>query len=133
MPFYHVWFATRRRLWLLQGDVGESAKVLMFEIAADKGIKLLEAEAIVDHVHLLLDCEDKGALSSAMMFLKGVSSRRLGQQFPSIYMDAGTTHLWQERFGSKIIPPERLTTARRYIQTQWDRLESYDRPNRLKS
>jgi putative transposase len=106
---------------------------MIFDIASDKGIKLLEAEAIVDHVHLLLDCEDKAALSSAMMFLKGVSSRRLGQQFPSVFIDAGTTHIWQEGFGSKIVLPSALAAARRYIRTQWDRLESYDRPNGLKS
>lgn len=133
MPFYHVWFATRRSLWLLQGEVGDAARALMFEIATEKGIKLVEAEAIVDHVHLLLECEDKASLSSAMMFLKGVSSRRLGQRFPSIYQDAGTAHVWQERYGSKIIPPEGVATVKRYIQTQWQRLESYDRPNKLKS
>jgi REP element-mobilizing transposase RayT len=54
----------------------------MFEIAAEKGIKLIEAEAIVDHVHLLLDCEDKASLSSALMYLKGVSSRRWDSASP---------------------------------------------------
>ncbi|MGE0060366.1 MAG: transposase [Dehalococcoidia bacterium] len=80
-------------LWLLRGDVAVAAKRLMVEIAAEKAVHLIEAEAIVDHVHLLLECEDKAALSTAMMLLKGVSSRRIGQQFPSIFQDAGTTHI----------------------------------------
>jgi len=105
----------------------------MYQIAEEKGISLLEAEAIVDHVHLLLESNDKAALSAAMNLLKGISSRRLGQQFSDIYMDAGTRHIWQEGFGSKIVLDSAFERTRRYIRTQWDRLESYDRPNRLKS
>ena len=54
MPFFHVWFATRGRRWLLLGDVQEAAKRELKGIAATKGISLLECEAVVDHVHLLL-------------------------------------------------------------------------------
>ncbi len=133
MPYFHVWFATTRRLWLLQGDIAVVAKKLMVEIAEEKGIRLIEAEAVVHHVHLLLDCEDKAAMSTAMMLLKGVSSRRIGHQFPSIFRDAGTTHIWQAGYGSKIVAPADLATTKRYIQTQWQRLESYDRPNKLKT
>jgi len=42
--FYHLWFATKRRKWLLQGEVGEEVKRLMSEIAQDKDSALLECE-----------------------------------------------------------------------------------------
>ena len=34
MPFYHVWFATKNRKWLLNGDVGERPMGVML---ADEG------------------------------------------------------------------------------------------------
>jgi len=48
MPFYHVWFSTKRRKWLLQGDVEELAQQALREIATSEGIGLLECKAAVD-------------------------------------------------------------------------------------
>ncbi len=72
------------------------------------------------------------ALSKTIFFLKGGSSYRLGLLFPDLKLDVGTNHIWQKGYGSKIVPPQDIENVRHYIQTQWDRLESYDRPNRLK-
>jgi putative transposase len=130
LPHFHVWFATRGRRWLLQGEIAPSAKQLFFEIAQEKQITLIECEAIVDHVHLLLNCADKDELRRAMHLLKGVSSKRLFELYPSIKMDATTLHFWQKGYGSKIVPESLLPVTRNYIRTQWQRLESFDWPNR---
>lgn len=93
MPYFHVWFATRRRNWLLQGDVLDAVRMLLPEIAVEHSISLLESEAVIDHVHLLLEIEDKAQLPQTMMLLKGVSSRRIFQQFPELRIDAHTNSL----------------------------------------
>ena len=125
MPLYHVWFATKQRKWLLQGEIQDAARAEFDAIAQRQGIELLEREAIVDHVHMLLRAPDRPALSEAMNYLKGASSRALFLKYPSIKFDANTNSFWQAKFGSKIIPPEREEQIRRYIRTQWDRLEGY--------
>jgi len=125
MPLYHVWFATRQRKWLLQGDIQDAARAEFDTIAGRHSIKLLEREAIVDHVHMLVVTPDKDALSKAMHLLKGASSRALFLKYPSIKLDARTNSFWQVGFGSKIIPPAGERQVREYIRTQWDRLEGY--------
>ena len=90
MPLYHVWFATRSRKWLLQGEIPDAAKDEFDAIAKRQNIKLLEREAIVNHVHMLLDAADKESLSKAMNYLKGASARALFLRYPSIKMDAET-------------------------------------------
>jgi putative transposase len=125
--FFHVWFATRSRKWLLQGELVDAAKDLMKAVATERSICLLECEAVVDHVHLLLELESKADLPKAMNFLKGSSSRRLSQMFPDVQQDAGISGFWQAGYASKIVPPRAVPTVRRYIQTQWDRLEDYVR------
>jgi putative transposase len=127
MPYFHVWFATKYRRWLLQGEVLDAARDSLRSIAEEKGINLVEFEAIVDHVHLLLDLPNKEALPSAMMNLKAVSARRLFQLFPELKLQAHTNNFWQAGYGSKIVPPSALRTMKSYIRTQWDRLEKYDR------
>src|SRR5688572_13990340 len=122
MPIYHFWFATRSRKWLLQGEVAESAKRVLDRIATEKNIQLLEAEGIVDHVHLLLDCEDKQALSRALFLLKGGSSYQLGLLTQTSRWTRKHFISGQKGYGSKIVPDSLLQTTTRYIQTQWDRL-----------
>ena len=127
MPLYHVWFATKRRKWLLQGDVADAALELIRDVARDKGIALRASETMVDHVHLLIQAENQAELSKAMNSLKGVSSRRLFQRFPELKLDAGVNSFWQHRYGSKEVPETASASVERYIETQWDRTEKYAR------
>ena len=63
MPIYHVWFSTKYRKWLLQGEVAEKAKEMMMQTAHEKGINLLECETMVDHAHLLVEASSRVQLS----------------------------------------------------------------------
>ena len=127
MPLYHVWFATKRRKWLLQGDVADAAKELMRTVASEKNIKLLECETMVDHVHLLIDAEDRVHIGKAMNLLKGASSRQLFQRFPDLKLDAGINSFWQHRYAAKIVPRFAAASVGQYVRTQWDRLDKYER------
>lgn len=124
---YHVWFATRRRKWLLDGELEERTKELLWEIAVASDITLLAAETMVDHVHLLIRLHDGQNLSSCMHRLKGASARRIFQEMPELKLDAHTEHLWQKRFGSKLVPLAAIPTVKRYIETQKLRPEKYTR------
>jgi putative transposase len=126
MPLFHVWFSTKNRLKFLEGDLGDRAQGLFREIADEKGINLLESMPILDHVHMLLDVADKPSLSRAMNDLKGVSSRRLTQEFGEAKLDLHISSFWQHRYAAKIVAPAAAETVRRYIRTQWDRLEKYE-------
>jgi putative transposase len=112
---------------MLQGDIAQAVRELLAQTAIDKNIDLLEHEAIVDHVHLLLRAADKTALSREMNDLKGVSARRIFQRFPELKLDAHTNAFWQARYGHKVVPDSAEPTIRKYIKTQWERLEDYDR------
>jgi len=126
VALYRAWFATKRRKWLLQEDVAERAKELMLATAAEKGIRLLDCETMVDHVHLLLDVEDRISLSKAMNLLKGVSARRLNQEFPDLRLDVAVGQVWQHRYAAKIVPEAAARTVAGYIRSQWERLEKYE-------
>lgn len=127
MPFYHVWFATKRRRWLLQGDVAQATRELFWAVAKEKHLGLMECETVVDHVHLLVSAEDRTHLSTAMNLLKGVTSRRIFQRFPDLRMDARVAVFWQHRYAAEVVSEPAAVAVGRYIRTQWDRLEKYER------
>jgi putative transposase len=126
-PVYHVWFATRGRRWLLEGEVEERIKALLAETAARHDIDLLAFETMIDHVHLLIRLKDNQSVSKCLNLLKGVSAGRIFQEMPDIKLDAHTDHFWQKRFGSKLVPPGAVPAVRRYIETQKERPEKYER------
>jgi REP element-mobilizing transposase RayT len=55
MPLYHVWIATKRRKRLLQGEILDFVRPQLRLIATEQSLNLLECEAIIDHVHLLIE------------------------------------------------------------------------------
>ncbi len=128
--YYHVWFGTRDRKWLLQGDVLTAVIELLWEISRSQGIRLLECEPMVEHMHVLLDV-DPSELPTAVKLLKGTSSRRLFQRFSELKLDANTNHLWQKRYGAKEVETAALERVRAYIRTQEDRPEKFDRAPRV--
>jgi len=127
MALYHVWFATKGRKWLLQGDVGEAARELIMTVAKEKSINLVQCEMMVDHVHLLIAVDDRTDLSKAMNLLKGATSRRLFQRFPDLKLDAGLNSFWQHRYAAKVVPEAAAASVGQYIRTQWERLDRYER------
>ena len=126
LPLYHVWFAKRRK-WLLQDDILAAIRQELQQIALDKGIRLREHEAVVDHVHLLIETDNREGLSKAVNLLKGISARHIFQRFPEMRLDAGVRNLWQHRYGYKEIPLPAADSVAAYIRTQWDRLEKFER------
>jgi putative transposase len=127
MALYHVWFATKRRKWLLQGDVGEAARELIMTVAREKSINVVECAMMVDHVHLLIAVDDKTGLSKAMNLLKGTTSRRLFQRFPDLKLDAELNSFWQHRYAAKAVPEPAAASVGQYTRTQWQRLDKYER------
>ncbi len=127
MPLYHVWFATKRRKWLLQGEIADLVERAFWDIAKRDRIHFLECKTAIDHAHLLFKAERDEELPSIMKALKGKSAHQVFQAEPELKIDAGTNNLWQRGYGWKRVPPEAEQTVRRYIRTQLDRLEKFMR------
>lgn len=124
---YHVWFATKRRKWLLQAEVDTATKAFIREAAREHEIDLLECETAVDHMHLLLRLPEDQSIPKALNLLKGISSRKLHLAFPDLKLDSGSDHFWQRGYAYKIVEPGSLESRLQYVRTQKERLEKFDR------
>jgi putative transposase len=122
---YHVWFSTRRRKRLLAGDVDIQARQLLKRIAANKAMDLRECETMIDRVHLMVAARPQELPRQAKL-LKGISARRLFQQFPDLKLDADTDHFCRRGFGYRELADDSEGVAW-YIRTQKRRLSRYER------
>ena len=99
----------------------------MTETAVEKQMRLLECQPMIDHVHLLIEASSDDGLSWNMKLLKGRSSYELFRRLPELKLDAGQNSFWQRGFAARLVPEAQLETVRRYIQTQGERVEKYER------
>ena len=118
MKYYHVWFQTKYKKYLLIDLIDPRVHELLREIAAEKGIKLLASGSLPDHMHLLICLKEDQALSWAVKQLKAISSRKIFQEIKLLKQDFRINNFWARRYGFKEIPPERVRAVIDYVLDQ---------------
>ena len=92
---------------------------VMREVCRDFECELVEFNGESEHVHLLVNFPPKVAISRLVNSLKGVSSRRLRQEFPELrrhYWRA--QRLWSASYLAGSVGGATLEVLRRYIENQ---------------
>jgi putative transposase len=84
---------------------------LLRQIAEEKRIKLLASGSLPDHMHLLIGLEEPQDLAWAVKQFKGISSRKIFQEFKRLKQDFRINNFWARRYGAKEIPLIQKTNA----------------------
>jgi REP-associated tyrosine transposase len=94
----------------------------LFKLNADKvGVRLVEIEAIEDHVHLLVELRADQTLSRVMHRIKGATAREVRSKYPELGLDMASNSFWQKSFGARPVPPNQVEVVKHYIRTQVER------------
>ena len=86
----HLVFVTKYRHPVFSSQHLGRMEEIMRDVCTDFGCDLAEFNGEGSHVHLLVNFPPKVALSRLVNSLKGVSSRRLRQEFPGL-----RRHYWK--------------------------------------
>ena len=82
--YYHLVIVVKyRRKALYSDDIRERLKDIVWNLSTELGIEVVAQEPAQDHYHLLFKATPKTNLVNAVNVIKGVSSRRLRQEFPA--------------------------------------------------
>jgi putative transposase len=123
----------------LVGEIAERLKQILIEIARDYRIHIIAMEVMPDHIHMLVEAPPKYAPAKIVQLFKGISSRRLRQEFLdlikkyiwkegtlwaiSYYIgsvsDQVTTELVKEYIGNQKSKDERLKQKPKYVQASF--------------
>ena len=91
---YHIVFAPKYRRQIiykkLKKDIGEIIRML----CARKDIEIIEAEACVDHIHMLIKIPPKMSVSSAIGYLKGKSTLLIFDRHADMKYKYGQRQFW---------------------------------------
>ena len=68
---YHVVFAPKYRRQVIYGKLRRDISQILIELCRRKEVEIIEAEACVDHIHMLITIPPKYSVSQIMGYLKG--------------------------------------------------------------
>lgn len=91
---YHIVFAPKYRRKVFYGEKKVTIGKILRQLCEWKGIKILEAEACPDHIHLFVEIPPKISVSSFMGYLKGKSSTMIYEQFGNLKYKYRNQSFW---------------------------------------
>ncbi len=78
---YHIVFAPKYRRKVFYKEKRTAIGKILRQLCEWKGVKIIEAEACPNHIHLYVEIPPKISVSHFMGYLKGKSSTMLYEQF----------------------------------------------------
>jgi putative transposase len=111
----HLVFVTKYRRGVLRPDHLDLLRDAFTKVCSDFGAVLVECNGEDDHVHLLVEYPPTVAISGLVNSLKGVSSRRVRQQFQ---VRTHRDHLWSPSYLAASCGGPPLAIIRQYVENQ---------------
>lgn len=113
---YHVIFCPKYRRKILKDGIDIRLKEIFLDIANKYSFSIIEMEIMPDHVHLLIDCNPRFGIMNCITKLKGISSRILREEEPSIKRRLPT--LWTRSAFISSVGSVSLEVVKKYIEEQ---------------
>ena len=80
----------KRSIWSFKRDIGE----ILRKLCEQKGVEIIEAEACIDHIHMLVSIPPYISIAQFMGYLKGKSSLMIFDRHANLKYKYGSRHFW---------------------------------------
>ena len=116
---YHMVWSVKYRRQIITPEIEEFLRKTAFEIAEDKGftVHLLEAGG-KDHIHCFVSAPPKLSITDIAKYLKGITGRKLFEQYPQIRSQLWKGQLWNHSYYVETIGCVSEENIRKYIEHQ---------------
>ena len=91
---YHIVFAPKYRRREIYGALKKDIGEIIRKLCCEKKVEIIEAEACVDHIHMLVSIPPKYSVSQIMGYLKGKSSLMIYEKYANMKYKYGNRHFW---------------------------------------
>ena len=91
---YPIVFAPKYRRQIIYKQISADIGQIIRALCARKGIEILEAAAMPDHIHLYVKIPPKYSVSEVMAYLKGKSSLMIFDRHANLRYKYGNRHFW---------------------------------------
>ena len=91
---YHIVFTPKYRRQVIYKQISADIGQIIRSLCAQKGVEIIEAAALPDHIHLYVAIPPKYAVSEFVGFLKGKSSLMIFDRHANLKYKYGNRHFW---------------------------------------
>ncbi len=91
---YHIVFAPKYRRKIIYGKIKEDIGKIIRKLCQYKDVEILEANACIDHIHMLVSIPPKLSVSQFMGYLKGKSSLMIFDRHANLKYKYGNRQFW---------------------------------------
>ena len=91
---YHLVFAPKFRRKAIYGELRADIGKILRKLCEEKKVEIIEAEACIDHVHMLVSMPPHLSVSQFMGFLKGKSTLMIFDRHANLKYEYGSRHFW---------------------------------------
>lgn len=95
---YHIVFCPKYRRKAIYGKLRREIGTYLRRLCEYKGVEIVEAHAMSDHIHMLVKIPPKIAVSSFMGYLKGKSSLIIFENHANLKYKYGNRNFWAEGY-----------------------------------
>jgi putative transposase len=114
---YHIVWIPKYRKEILTKEIQERLKEIFQEIAKQYEFEIEAMEIMTEHVHIFLSAPPRYAPSQIVNILKGISSRKMFEEFPWLTQYLWAGEFWSDGYFVRTVG-DRVTSEliRRYIK-----------------
>ena len=91
---YHVVFAPKYRRKVIYGKLRKDIGDILRKLCEQKNVEIIEAEACVDHIHMLVSVPPYISIAQFMGYIKGKSSLMIFDRHANLKYKYGTRNFW---------------------------------------
>ena len=95
---YHIVFIPKYRRKEIYGKLRSDIGQILRQLCSYKGVDIIEAHAMPDHIHMLVRIPPKIAVSNFMGYLKGKSSLMIFERHANLKYKYGNRNFWAKGF-----------------------------------
>lgn len=114
---YHIVFAPKYRRKIIYGKLRKDIGEILRKLCEQKDVKIIEAEACPDHIHMLVSIPPHLSIAQFMGYLKGKSTLMIFDRHASLKYKYGSRSFWCRGYYVDTVGKNRKIIAE-YIQNQ---------------
>jgi len=111
---------------IIYNEIKEDIVEILKDLCKWKGVEIIEGNARIDHVHMLVSIPPKVSVSNFMGYLKGKSAMMIFDRHANLKYKFGNRHFWSRGYYVSTVGLNEATIAK-YVREQEQHDQMIDR------
>ncbi|MBM3241153.1 IS200/IS605 family transposase [Candidatus Poribacteria bacterium] len=115
---YEVAWCVKWRRNLLKPPIDRTMKTILRRICRERDYRIEQLQVVPDYIHFLISVPPRVAPAEVVKHLKGVSARKLLDEYPELRKKLTQGRLWTSTYYIATVGTDSEDAVQRYVESQ---------------